>query len=62
MKRSLDNEPLSDVDETWLKLAETRYSAYKAGERRGIPGDRVFDDIREELGGARNQPSIPILN
>lgn len=52
--RSLEDEPISDIDEAWLELAETRYTAYKAGERQGIPGGRVFDDIRKELGWARS--------
>jgi len=47
--RSLENEALSDIDEAWIEVAEKRFAAYKAGERQGIPGDRIFSDIREEL-------------
>ena len=46
--RSLEDEPLSDFDEAWLEVAESRYTAYKAGKRQGNSGDRVFGDIREE--------------
>jgi len=45
----LENEALSDIDEAWIEVAEKRFAAYKAGERQGIPGDRIFSDIREEL-------------
>ena len=47
---SLANEALSEIDDAWLDVAEDRYTAYKAGKRQGIPGDRVFKEIREELG------------
>ena len=48
--RSLEKEPLSDIDEAWLEVAETRFAAYKAGKRKGVPGGRVFDDLRKDLG------------
>ena len=47
---SLDDEPLSDVDEAWIQEAERRYQDYKNGKVKGIPGDQVFGKIRRELG------------
>ena len=47
---SLTDEVLSEIDNAWLDVAERRYAAYKAGKRKGIPGDQVFKEIREELG------------
>lgn len=48
--RSLDNLPLSDVDKAWLAEADRRFTELRAGQVQGIPGDRVFAEIRRELG------------
>ncbi len=49
--RSLHDEPpLPEIDEAWVEEAERRYQEFKEGRVRGIPGDRVFSDIRRELG------------
>lgn len=47
---SLDNEYLTDVDEAWIQEAERRYQQYQNDKSRGILGDKVFDNIRRELG------------
>ncbi|MDI6793870.1 MAG: addiction module protein [bacterium] len=47
---SLDNAPLTDIDEAWIQEAEKRYRDFKDGTTQGIPGDRIFADLRRELG------------
>ena len=47
---SLDNAPLTDVDEAWIEEAEKRYKEYKEGVTKGIPGEKIFAAIRRELG------------
>ena len=47
---SLDDAPLTDVDEAWIEEAEKRYQRFTAGLSKGIPGDKIFADIRRELG------------
>lgn len=47
---SLDNAPLADIDEAWIQEAEKRYREFKDGTTQGIPGDRIFTDLRRELG------------
>jgi putative addiction module component (TIGR02574 family) len=48
--RSLDDAPLTAVDEAWVAEAERRYNDFKSGKTQGISGDKVFDQIRRELG------------
>jgi putative addiction module component (TIGR02574 family) len=48
--RSLDDAPLTTIDEAWVAEAERRYNDFKSGKTKGIPGDKVFDQIRRELG------------
>lgn len=47
---SLQDSTLSEIDEAWIEEAERRYEDYKAGIIKGIPGDRIFAEIRQELG------------
>ena len=47
---SLDDEPVNEIDEAWIQEAERRYQEYKEGKIKGIPGDKVFSDIKRELG------------
>ncbi len=47
---SLANAPLSDIDEAWIEEAEKRYNDYKTGITKGIPGEKLFAEIRQELG------------
>ena len=48
--QSLDNAPLTEVDEAWVKEAERRFSAYRRGQRQGVPAGRAFRQIRMDLG------------
>lgn len=48
--RSLKHEPLTGVDEAWVKEAERRFSAWRRGSRVGVPRERAFKRIRKELG------------
>ena len=47
--RSLGGEPANEVDEAWIQEAERRYQDHKSGKTPGIPADRVFTEIRQEL-------------
>jgi putative addiction module component (TIGR02574 family) len=47
---SLDDAPLTDIDEAWIEEAEIRYQRLKAGITQGIPQEKIFADIRRELG------------
>ena len=44
--QSLDDAPLTDVEEAWLEEAEKRYQAYRKGRSKGIPADQLFAEIR----------------
>lgn len=48
--QSLDEVPLTDVEEAWVKEAERRFTAWRRGERKGIPAARALRQIRKELG------------
>jgi putative addiction module component (TIGR02574 family) len=48
--QSLDAVPLTDVEEAWVKEAERRFTAWRRGERKGIPAARAMRQIRGELG------------
>lgn len=48
--QGLDRQSLTEVDETWVEEAERRYQDYVDGKIQGIPGDRLFSDLRQELG------------
>ena len=47
---SLDNAPLTEIDDLWIQEAERRYRDYKKGITKGIPGEKIFAEIRRELG------------
>lgn len=47
---SLDNAPLTEIDDLWIQEAEKRYWDYKKGITKGIPGEKIFAEIRRELG------------
>ena len=53
LMNSLDDAPLTDVDEAWLVEAEKRYKSYREGKSKGIPAARLFAEIRRELGWQR---------
>ena len=48
--RSLPRAPLTQVEEAWVKEAERRFSAWRRGEREGVPVERAFKQIRKDLG------------
>ncbi len=48
--RSLDNAPLTAIDETWVAEAEKRLDNFHAGKTQGIAGDQLFEQVRRELG------------
>ena len=50
LMQSLDNIPLSEVEEAWVQEAERRFAAWKRGERKGIPAASAFKRIRKDLG------------
>lgn len=48
--RSLDSQPLSEVDAAWVAEADRRFEELRSGQVQGVPGARVFGEIRRELG------------
>ena len=50
LMQSVTHEPLSQVEEAWVKEAERRFSAWRRGERKGVPAGRAFKQIRKDLG------------
>jgi putative addiction module component (TIGR02574 family) len=38
-----------EIDELWAKEVETRVNEIKTGKVKAIPGDEVFNDIREKF-------------
>jgi hypothetical protein len=41
---------LNAKDKAWVAEAERRLNDFKLGKTQGVPGDNVFDQIRQELG------------
>jgi putative addiction module component (TIGR02574 family) len=50
LMQSLKREPLTQVEEAWVKEAERRFSSWRRGERKGVPAARAFRQIRKDLG------------
>jgi putative addiction module component (TIGR02574 family) len=50
LMRSVSRAPLTQVEEAWEKEAERRFSAWRRGEREGVPAERAFKQIRKDLG------------
>jgi putative addiction module component (TIGR02574 family) len=50
LMRSLKREPLTQVEEAWVKEAERRFPAWRRGKRTGVPVDRAFKQVRKDLG------------
>jgi putative addiction module component (TIGR02574 family) len=48
--QSLGGSSLTDVDEAWIQEAERRYNNYLHGKTSAIPGEKIFSEIRQELG------------
>lgn len=47
---SLEGDVSRDIERAWLEEAARRYEEYKAGRSQGVPGEKIFDEIRRELG------------
>ncbi len=50
---SLDDSPLTQVDEAWIRLAEQRLDDLLTGRVTGVSASRVFDRIRRDHGWNR---------
>jgi putative addiction module component (TIGR02574 family) len=50
LMRSVSRAPLTQVEEAWVKESERRFSAWRRGEREGVPAERAFKQIRKDLG------------
>jgi len=50
LMRSVKRQPLTQVEEVWVKEAERRFSAWRRGKRAGVPVDLAFKQIRKDLG------------
>jgi putative addiction module component (TIGR02574 family) len=50
LMRSLKRTPLTRIEEAWVQEAERRFSAWRRGEREGVPAPRAFKQIRKNLG------------
>lgn len=48
--RSLQRNAEVTIDPVWLAEAERRYRDYRSGQAQAIPGDGLFDQIRQERG------------
>ena len=48
--RSLQRSVEHEVDPAWIVEAERRYREYRSGQVQAIPGDGLFDGVRQELG------------
>ena len=49
LMRSLDDLPLSEVEEAWVAEAERRFAAWRRGARKGIPAARALKQLRKAL-------------
>lgn len=49
LMRSVKRQPLTQVEEVWVKEAERRFSAWRRRERIGVPVERVFEWLRKDL-------------
>jgi len=47
--RSLD-QPESDIDKKWASVANKRLGEMRSGKAKHVPGDEVFERIRNRLG------------
>jgi len=50
LMRSLKRTPLTRIEEAWVQETERRFSAWRRGEREGVPAARAFKQIRKNLG------------
>ena len=47
---SLDEEPINEIDEAWIREAEGRLQELVDGRVEGIPRNQVIPEICRELG------------
>lgn len=45
----LDAPADTDVERTWLEEAQRRYRELVEGKVKGVPGERVFENLRSRL-------------
>ncbi len=50
LMRSLDDLPLSEVEEAWVAEAERRFAAWRRGERQAVPAKRALRELRKAIG------------
>ena len=43
------NVPDPEIDKAWADVAEARLAELRAGHVRAVPGDRVFERIRDRF-------------
>lgn len=46
----LDAPADADVDRAWLEEAQRRHKELVEGKAQGVPGERVFENLRARLG------------
>lgn len=46
---SLEDADTGDFEAEWIKEAERRYAAYRAGVTKGRPGEEVFRQAKSRL-------------
>jgi putative addiction module component (TIGR02574 family) len=47
---SLQEAPLSEIDEAWIAEAERRYQDWRSGKSQLLSGEHLVPDVRRELG------------
>lgn len=47
--RDLRSEPLTEVEEAWVREAERRYRRWKRDRSRAVPAETALSEIRKEL-------------
>jgi len=47
--QGLGDVPLTEVETTWVQLAERRFDAYMKGKRKGISASLAFKQIRRKI-------------
>jgi len=46
---SVHHKELTNVDESWIAVAEERYGAYRSGQDKGIEEEDFFGRVRGDL-------------
>ena len=50
MVESLDDAPLTDIDQAWIKLAQQRADEIRAGTAKTYDADAVIAEARRSIG------------